>query len=206
MGSKNMSVADTARANYDSARTELIERIRLRDNVLLVYLTLVCAVFGVAFGTSDRIDVLLSLPFVALGTTVLVCQHNCVIGSLADFCVNELIPVLKSESPPEYAVQWDNSNALHNYSTRAIQLRSIGHSLLILIPCIAALGTNWKHGFCSPFPFVVTWWFGLFCVTIIFWLIWQSHKWRRDIYATFNWEYPKDIEQDAATNEDKLRR
>ena len=141
-----------------------------------------------------------------LGTTVLVCQHNCVIGSLADFCVNELIPVLKSESPPEYAVQWDNSHALHKYSTQAIQFRSIGHLLLILFPCIAALGTNWKHGLFSPFPFGIAWWFGLVCVGIIIWLIRQSHKWRTDTYATFNWEDPKDIEQDAAADAEKPRR
>jgi len=183
-----MSVADTARANYNSARTELIERIQLRDHVLLLYLALVGTVFGVAFGTSIQIEVLLSLPFVALGTTVLVCQRNCVIGSLADFCVNELIPVFKSESTPEYSVQWDNSHSLHKYGTQAVRLRTIGHSLLILFPCIAALGINWKHVIFSSFPFVVAWWFGLVCVAFIIWLVWKSHKWRTDIYATFNWE------------------
>jgi hypothetical protein len=200
MGGKNMSIADTARGNYNSARTEIIERIRLRDNVLLVYLALVGTVFGVAFGTNIQIEVLLALPFVALGTTVLICQHNCVIGSLADFCVNELIPVLKSESPPEYTVQWDNSNALHKYSTQAINLRSFGHLLLILIPCINALVMNWKHIFSSTFQLVVVWWLGSACVVFILWFVWRSHKWRKNIYATFNWEDLKDIEQDATTD------
>lgn len=45
-----MSAGETARKNLELARDELVMRIRLRDQVLIVYLGFVGAAFGFAFG------------------------------------------------------------------------------------------------------------------------------------------------------------
>jgi hypothetical protein len=128
-----MSAGETARKHYESARLELIERIKLRDHSLLVYLGVVGTILSAALAMPAKLEILLSIPYIALGVAVIISQHNEVIGSLGDFCARELEPFLRNLQPPEDAPQWDNSAALHDYSMQAIKLRSWGHFLLIIV-------------------------------------------------------------------------
>jgi hypothetical protein len=184
-----MSAGDTAREHYTSARTELIQRIHLRDNVLLVYLGAVGTVFGLAFGTSIRSEVLLVVPFFSLGASVILSQHNIAIGSIGAFLVHEIEPFLKQLG--EYAPQWDNSVTFHEYSSRGVWLRTIGHTLLIVIPAIAGIAITWRSGFYSPFPQGPLWWFALICTVLSCYFIWYAHTWRNKIYAGLKWRTSK---------------
>lgn len=72
-------------------------------------------------------------------------QKYSVIGSLGDFCVNELDDFFISLKPSEWAPQWDKSKALQKYSSKSIRLRSWGHSIIVIIPSVLGLAINWNH-------------------------------------------------------------
>ena len=73
-----MSAADTARLAYDAARQEILLRMRLRDQALLVYLALVGTIFGVSLSNQDEGGeyILMTIPYIALGVAIIVSQHN----------------------------------------------------------------------------------------------------------------------------------
>ncbi len=194
-----LSKGDTARTMYESARAELISRIQLRDNVLLVFMGAVGTVMGVALGTTARVEILFVVPFLAFGAATIVSQHNAVIGSLADFCVRELSPFLKSIG--ELAPQWDDSNALQEYRNSAIRLRSWGHTVIVVVPGIAALGLNWQHALKSAFPNGVLWWFGAVFVALAIWEIGNTHFQRKRIYDKFTWSPSVDSQREATGSE-----
>lgn len=122
-----MSAGDSARKFVELAKHEAIERIRLRDNVLLLYLGAVATIFSLALNKTNA-EMLLSIPFLALGATVIVCQHNLVIGDLSVFCAFEIGAFLRSLNPSEDAPQWDGSKSLKTWHSCAIRMRTIGHS------------------------------------------------------------------------------
>jgi hypothetical protein len=180
-----MSSGESARKHYEAARQEVVERIQARDNVLLFYLGAVGTLFGVALGTSARLEILLVIPYLALGAAVLVSQHHALIGWLAAFCANEIEPFLKEIG--EYAPQWDNSLALQEYSSRAIGLRAVGHLVLIVIPSIAGLVMNWRFGFGKLLPQGILWWSGVAFTVLSTWTIRQAHAGRKKIYDSTQW-------------------
>jgi hypothetical protein len=59
-------MAEIASKNLEMARNELLVRLRLRDQVLIVHMGFVGAVLGVALGTTVNYEVLMAIPFVAL--------------------------------------------------------------------------------------------------------------------------------------------
>ena len=172
---------------YDSARMELIERIKLRDNALLLYLGTMGAIFGVAFGTLVSHEVLLISPYIALGAAIIISQHNAVIGALASYCAIEIQAYLENVLSKETPTQWENSLSFKEYHERSTNLRSIGHLILITTPAVAALAINWKHALYSPFPYGLLWWFGAACVAVTLWLIRLVHLWRIKLYIKRKW-------------------
>jgi len=172
---------------YDSARTELIERIQLRDNALLLYLGAMGALFGATLSALIASEVLLVSPFIALGAAIIICQHNAVIGALASYCATEIQAYLDEIMPNEGPTQWENSASLKEYHQRSTDLRSIGHAILIVIPAIAALAVNWRHALYSPFPNGILWWSGALCVGVSMWLIRLVHSWRTRLYMRRKW-------------------
>lgn len=183
----NLATRESARTFYNCARAELVERIRLRDNIFVFYPAAVGAVFGVALGTADKVETLLLLPFLGLGVTMLISQHFAVIGALAAYCVLEVGPFLCGLTPSEDAPQWDNSKALADYRDAAILMRTWGHALLIILPSIGALGMNWKHGICSPSPLSILWWAGVVCLVAAGVVMQRTHKFRKKINESFQW-------------------
>ena len=182
-----MAAADTARAYYNSARAELIERIRLRDQIFVFYLAGVGAVFGVGLGATSKTDMLMLAPFLGLGAAILISQHFAVIGALASYCVLELGPFLRGLTPSEDAPQWDDSKALAEYRHAAIGMRTWGHVLLIILPSAGGLAVTWKHGIYSPFPFGILWWVGVVCLVAAGVVMWRTHQFRKKIYERFQW-------------------
>lgn len=172
---------------YESARGELIHRIGLRDNALLVYLGAMTTLFGVSLGTSISIASLLAVPFVALGATIIVSQHNAIIGSLASYCATEIQAYLDRTMKKDCPPQWENSVALCKYHRTSMRLRTGGHSILLLAPVIAALALNWQHALSSPFPEGIMWWFGAVCAGVSCWIIRSVHIWRAKLYDERAW-------------------
>jgi len=178
-----MSAGDSARTHHQSTRTEIINRLHLRDNILVLYLGAIGALFSITLGTSANKEALLVVPYLCLGAATVISQHQEAIGSIGKFLYHELQPFMQKIR--ESAPQWDTSNALLEYRPQAIWLRTVGHLLLIVTPAIMALYINWRHGFYSPFPEGPIWWCGLVFVVLAIAVIVKSHRWRRAIQRSF---------------------
>ncbi len=181
-----MTAGDTARGNYNAARTELVERVRLRDHVLLAYLTIVGTILAISFGQHRKSEILLAVPFVAMGASILVSQHNNVIGALLLYLSKDLKPFLISKS--EYAPQFGCSKSFRKHSKRSNRYRSIGHAVVIFFPALFALICNIKYATRLSFALTSAWYFGLLCVIIEALIISRAHAWRREVYNDTFWD------------------
>ena len=179
-----MSAGETARTNYDSARQEILERLQLRDNVLLIYLGAIGTIFGIALGTSVNAEILLIIPFLALGASVIVSQHNAQIGIIIYFIVYDLEPFFKKIG--ENAPLLDSSESIRKFSIQGIWMRSFGHFLVIIIPPIASLGINYQYSFIAQFPEIVLWWFGALSTLLSIYFILETHHRRNKIAEKLN--------------------
>lgn len=187
-----MSVCDTARTAYESSRNEVLERIRLRDNALLAFLGATGLVFGVASGGPPRPQFLLILPYLSLAAAFVVTQHDRTIGCICAFITQELDPFLREHS--EYAPTWEASNFLRRFTSTAMTLRLISHSILILIPAVLALVWAWSAAATTRLLQLVWWCAAVVTGICVFFLV-STHLERRKYYRETNWR-----PIDAATN------
>jgi hypothetical protein len=182
-----MTAGDTARFNYRAARAELVERVRLRDTVLLAYLAMVGTISAVAFGQSNKGEILLAIPYLAMGASILVSQHNRVIGALLKYLSCELKPFLMEHS--EYAPQFGCSKSFRQHSRSSNIYRSIAHGLIVCVPALFALAYN--HDILislSPLPNLLIWFFGLIFSIISIVIIGYAHKRRSEVYDKTEWD------------------
>ncbi|WP_038881859.1 hypothetical protein [Vibrio jasicida] len=150
---------------YEAARAELIERIRLRENIILFYVGAVATLLGVAFGKeSVNNEILFVIPLLSLAASILVSHHNSLIGALGLYCSVELKNSLNSnlENP---VVQWDESKALIQGSSKAVRTRLIPHLLVISAPALIALIVN-IHYLSTLWSWDAVVWFMGFCCFI----------------------------------------
>jgi len=92
-----MSKVDTARQYYEVMRSEVVEHIRLRDQSLFLYLGAVAVIMGIGFGEPGRLDVLMIIPFLGLGASYILNQHDIHIGAICSYLVSELDVFLNEE-------------------------------------------------------------------------------------------------------------
>jgi hypothetical protein len=176
-----MSKFDTARTFYESARQELIERIKLRDNIALIFWGAIGAIFGIAFGTSIYTDILLIVPYLSFGCVIMISQHNSVIGCLADYINNELNPIFTEENKD--TINWDRSSALKKYLSHAIWYRTISHFILIVIPSILASFVLVDYYSCLNSYKNVFWWLGVLLTLFTIVIIILSHLKRKEVQS-----------------------
>jgi hypothetical protein len=173
-----------AQKYYEAAREELVMRIRLRDNALLIFLGFSAAIFGLSIGKSAPYptdwSISLAVPFLGLGCAIIVGQHNSVIGALIRYVANDLKPVLQSNScnVPEFV----SSRTFKSHSLRSNSMRTIGHLIILITPSALSLAANNHHALNSAFPFGELWWFGLLCVLITVGLTLWVHGQRTEVY------------------------
>ena len=180
-----MGPVDVAKTFYESARLELIERIKLRDRDLVVYLSIVGTISSAA-SVWDRYEALMVIPFLSLGFSIIISQHNVLIGYLGDFCVREIGPFLENLECGKCIPQWDRSAALHDYSKHAIGLRTWGHFLLLIIPGIYALIINFSL-LTSKIIMALLWSTAFLSMVLAIYIIIIAHKHRKKIYNNFKW-------------------
>lgn len=188
--SGTMNSDEAAGRYYDSARSELIERIGLRDNALILYLGAVGAIFGVVYGSERQpLIVLLLIPFLALGAAFIISQHHEVIGALGRYLGRELEEHLRGDSrnPPP---QWDTSDTLREHFEKAMRLRLWSHLLLLLVPSAVALLLN-REFLAHPSSHEgVFWWFGAVCTGATLWPLISAHASRLSLYKQIPWRRP----------------
>jgi len=180
------SKGETARQSYIAARNEILLRMKLRDQMLLFYLAAIGTLLGIALGTSNSPEILLVIPLIALGTSIIVSQHNVVMAVLGQFCAEELGRFFKNLDPSENSPQWDNSKTYKSFSANSTNLRSLSHITIILVPSFLALMINWKH-INSPFPLNLIWYIGVACFIFSFVIILKSHTARSNFFQNRDW-------------------
>ncbi len=118
-------------AFYTSARAEIIQRFKLRNNVLIFYLGAIGAIFSLGLSEDKHFKVILIIPYISLAVLLIIVQHNFVIDSIGKFCANEYnyyFTKLKIKKIP----QWDNSKEAEKLKKTESLLLFFGHSILIL--------------------------------------------------------------------------
>jgi hypothetical protein len=137
---------ETARLYFEKARDEAITRLSHREQGLFIFMTALAAFAGVLLATPQWYPVLLVVPFLSIGTALILLQHDIVIGILARYQKKDLEPFLASpdqrQGPPERVAtlaQWELSDSLKDYGALVLQMRNLGHYLLLVAPSFAAL-------------------------------------------------------------------
>ena len=175
-------------------RQEILLRMRLRDQMLVAYLVVVGAILSVSIGHNDNKEILLSIPFLALGSALIVSQHTVLAVYLGEFLSTELDECFKSSDVDEDIPRWDNSATFGRFRDKSNLYRLFAHTLMLLVPCIIALSKNIEHALVYPFPFeTLLWWFGFFCLlctAIIIFTVWLE---RLNSYIKRRWRNNKKL-------------
>lgn len=183
-----MSAGETARTNRDSARQEVLERIRLRDNALLAYLGASGVVFSLALSKDTSSLLLLLVPYFSLGTAMIIAQHDAAIGSLCMFLTQELDPFVRELG--EWAPTWESSVALFRFARKAIVFRTVSHSMLVVLPALLALALVRGDCFSAGVSATLAWWISATVVAALLAVVVDSHATRSRHYRDTAWVQP----------------
>lgn len=156
-------MSTTGIAFYNAARAEINERIKLRDQIILSFIVSSGAVIGLAIGNVGGIGATIALviPYLGLGTTILVATHNTAITRLGSY-FQELSPAI-NECRMASAIQqkhefleikpWDISESYRKHGKASSRSRMIGQLVIIFMPTLFSLYVSWgKFNFPFQFP------------------------------------------------------
>jgi hypothetical protein len=184
-----MSSGETGRKVYDQMRSEIVQRVQLRDNALILYLGSVGTIFGLALGQLAKYEILLIIPYLSMGVAAIISHHHSIIGSQISFIADELVPFFKSVN--EASPMWEISETRKEYSARDINLRFLANLTLTTIPPIAGLILTYELGFYQPFPLGPLWWAGVVITIISIYITVESHFYRSKLLYRLKWERKK---------------
>ena len=180
---------EMATKGIEMAHNQIPLRVGMRDNVLLAYLAATGVIYGIAFkGDSPyNTNILLLIPFLALGSTIIVSHHNILISALINFCsecsenINSSEEGGSGDNSDEAGKNEEHSNKKKGYGfycsvsfrdhlINTLCFRTLGHGIILLVPAIIALWSNRGPTICL---FVRPGWFFLlaFCCFIVSFLI-----------------------------------
>ena len=162
--------------SYNAARNEIVERIKLRDQALLLYLAAITTLFGIGLGKDKMAEILFIIPFLALGIVSIIVQHNLTIGAIASFIRTEL---------KEYFLtvpHWDDSKSLKKIFKQQSLFRKISAYITIGVPPIISLIINNIYATQTTFPYGLLWWLCLVLTIISIYYIYITSSKRDKIY------------------------
>jgi len=122
---------------YEVIHNHNLERGRLRESALILYLGGVGVIFGLAFGESLMMEVLFIIPFLSLGVSYIIAQHHNMIGTLLKYLTDEFIPYYRKEHSE--IPFWELSETRHTYADQDITQRFFANLILICGPPITSL-------------------------------------------------------------------
>ncbi|KGY06820.1 hypothetical protein [Vibrio sinaloensis] len=176
-----MSKGDTARQFYESARAELITHIRLSNQALFLFIASSAAIFTVGHSPTGLLEILLIIPFLGAGATVVVTQHDALSGGLAAYCNKEIrqaLMELEQDIP-----QWDSCEFLKFYQPTLIKRRLLAHSLVLLPPSLISLYLNKSHAFAGgDSVYNPIWWIATLVTIYSFWVVFSNFLSRQLAY------------------------
>lgn len=177
-----MKREETFKFVYKAAREEIMTRMKLRDQVLLVFLGAIGTIFGVSFGNQVNKEIMLTIPIIALGVSIIISQHSIAIGGIANFCRVELKDFFDN------IPHWDDSKTLKSLSKNQLTKRGLSGFIIIITPCVISLAINYEHAINSPFPFGQVWWFSLVFTILSAFYIYTAITTRSKYYSSQNWQ------------------
>ncbi len=194
---KGEKVSSTGLSYYESARQEIIERLRLRDHIILSYIISTGAVFGIALSQESNIDkiplLVLIIPFICMGVAILVASHSIAITSIGLY-VDELAPAInecrkrafdkKEDDRLPNLFPWDSSKVFKDRGASSSLTRMIGNSCIILVPSLFSLFLGYAH-FKWPLEILtdfgaLLWLFGVISTIIGSIVLFHAHSVRKN--------------------------
>lgn len=172
-----MSNLETARLYYEVMREEVVEHIRLRDQSLFLYLGASGVIMGIGLGAVSKLEVLLIIPFLALGASYILSQHDIHICGICRYLSKELNVFLNEDE--EMFPQWDNSESLKFISPILAKYRYQGHLIILMLPVIVATGVNYMNMFCVYTVSGILWWLGFAAGIMVVFMTVRTMRFRR---------------------------
>ncbi|HAQ34522.1 MAG: hypothetical protein CMF74_12090 [Maricaulis sp.] len=162
-------LAELSAAYYSGARDEVVERIRLRDASMTIFLSSVSIIGALYGGLVAYLDTTPAIILYGSYLLILVCvlanasasvisQHHVLIGALEHYLVTELDPHLRRIGVT--LPQWDLSGSVMGMKDYSIRSRSKGHQLLIIRIAVtsAAFFVVLQATLGPHVPFIVGFW------------------------------------------------
>ena len=127
-------------AFYNAARAEIVQRLTLREQVVLAYLASSGVIAGMAYkaGVSLLSPVLYIIPLMSIGFTLEFLRHEWVIANLGDYLHRELDSNLDVEIHGSVIRDWDRSQNLGRRLWFHLVLEKGLSFALIIAPALAA--------------------------------------------------------------------
>lgn len=126
----------------NKTNTELLERIRLRDNIKMASLALNVGILSISANQTIDYHLIISIPFVCLGLSYLIRHHNFAIIALLGYRVFDLEPI-KNKLYREIGIldvpEFELSKTFHNFGLKAIRARGISHLIILVVPCFLSI-------------------------------------------------------------------
>jgi hypothetical protein len=175
-----MSKGESARLHEQMARAEIIQRVALRDNALVLYLGAVGALVGIAGSSTVGTKILLIIPYLAFGATSIIEHHHMMIGILSYYLTEDLS--VHYRKIKEYVPDWDDSARIRDAWTKRPYLiqRKFGHWVLISMPSLLSLILNYEYIW-QENVLTAAWWLGLVLTIFSIATTAQSSAYRRSL-------------------------
>lgn len=151
----------------ESTHQQTIARLKMRDNILLVYLAATASIFGISLGAEKISEITLIIPYLALGVAILYSHHNLFIGAALDYSSKELKKFIRNKFPNESIPSYHTSHSFRKFYSPAMWLMAIGSFILIIVPCIITLVFNFHYILSGESIALNIIWFLSFMCTII---------------------------------------
>jgi hypothetical protein len=157
----------SALAFYQTARDEMMLRIREREVAMYVWLGALGTIVTVAFRDSNSSPrALLILPVLALGISMRLNQHEILIAALAEYCKREVGKYAKLGCPADLK-HWDESDTLKARQEWVVLLRVVVTLLLLAGPSAMALVLTFRSLGGSGTLFHLGWLFGVLATVVV---------------------------------------
>lgn len=125
---------ETARIYFVKARDEAIQRLTHREQGLFAFMAAIAGITGYVIAHPIWFPTLFLIPFLSLGTALLLLQHDLVTGILSRYQRKELQPLLDQK-----VMLWESSDSLTTLGKLVLDFRLWAHRALLVAPGVLSL-------------------------------------------------------------------
>lgn len=123
---------------YNKASDEINNHIKLRDAALNISIVIMGVLIGVAIG-EKYIVALLLVPFISIGLTILVAQHDLHIITLVNYISFEIDKHEHHRLDKYWIKPWEKSDQLEGFYTLHENIKFFSQLFILLVPSIIVL-------------------------------------------------------------------